>query len=348
MIVKNEEHTLENCLASIKGIPDEIIIIDTGSTDQTKKIARKWTPHVYDFEWIDDFSAARNVSFQYATKDYILWLDADDIVEQDQATKLKQLKDSLSEEIDAISMKYLMYDHTQQIVTSYTTRLRLVKRNKGFKWKGLVHEDLSIDTSYTCFTSDISITHTKTGPTTQSPKRRNIEIYERHLKKGYKLNISDMYHYARECKVHKRYDTAIQYFEKCKNHPEISLENNVFIYHQLATCYVMVRQPEKELELTLQSLALDVPYPAFSCRMGEHFLRKGHIEAAIFWYKTAYTESLSERYAWSVADQTYHTWLPHKQLALCYQALGDQKKAQFHEKQAKHYQNGALMQNHEN
>ncbi|PGX11812.1 glycosyltransferase [Bacillus sp. AFS033286] len=338
MIVKNEEQTLENCLTSIKGIPDEIIIIDTGSTDQTKKIARKWTPHVYDFEWIDDFSAARNASFQYATKDYILWLDADDIVEHDQVTKLKQLKDSLSENIDAISMKYLMYDNAQKIVISYTTRLRLVKRNKGFKWKGLVHEDLSINDSYTCLNSDISITHTKTSPL-PSNNRRNIEIYERQLKKGYKLNISDMYHYARECKVHKKYETAIQYFEKCKDHPEISLENNMFIHHQLATCYVMIRQLEKELELTLQSLALDVPYPAFSCRMGEHFLRKGHIEAAIFWYKTAYTQSLPERYAWSVADQAYHTWLPHQQLALCYRALGDQKEAQFHEKQAKHYQN---------
>ncbi|PDY28883.1 glycosyltransferase, partial [Bacillus thuringiensis] len=54
LIVKNEEHTLDNCLSSVKGIPDEIIIVDTGSTDRTKEIARKWTSHVYDFEWIDD------------------------------------------------------------------------------------------------------------------------------------------------------------------------------------------------------------------------------------------------------------------------------------------------------
>ncbi|MGG0321857.1 glycosyltransferase, partial [Bacillus mycoides] len=52
MIVKNEAHILDRCLQSIKGIPDEIIILDTGSTDGTKEIARKWTPHIYDFEWI--------------------------------------------------------------------------------------------------------------------------------------------------------------------------------------------------------------------------------------------------------------------------------------------------------
>ncbi|MEM5609555.1 glycosyltransferase family 2 protein [Bacillus thuringiensis] len=161
LIVKNEEQTLNNCLSSVKGIPDEIIIVDTGSTDRTKEIARKWTSHVYDFEWIDDFSAARNASFQYATKDYILWLDADDVLEQEQSRKLKQLKESLSEGVDAVSMKYLMLNSEEKGITSYTTRLRLVKREKGFKWKGIVHEDLAINQAYTCLQSDICITHTK-------------------------------------------------------------------------------------------------------------------------------------------------------------------------------------------
>ncbi|MBG9493463.1 glycosyltransferase family 2 protein [Bacillus thuringiensis] len=339
LIVKNEEHTLDNCLSSVKGIPDEIIIVDTGSTDRTKEIARKWTSHVYDFEWIDDFSAARNASFQYATKDYILWLDADDVLEQEQSRKLKQLKESLSEGVDAVSMKYLMLNSEERGITSYTTRLRLVKREKGFKWKGIVHEDLAINQAYTCLQSDICITHTKKGNTNMPSSRRNLEIYERHIAKGYQLNVSDMFHYARECKIHKEYEKAIQYFEQCKNHPEISLENTIFVYHQLATCYAMVQKPQNELELTLQSLSLDIPYPAFSCRMGEHFLQKGHIEAAIFWYTTAYTQPLLERYAWSVADQAYHTWLPHQQLALCYQTLGEQEQAIFHEQQAKEYQN---------
>ncbi|WP_306481128.1 glycosyltransferase family 2 protein [Bacillus toyonensis] len=79
MIVKNEESSLGQCLQSIEGVPDEIIIVDTGSTDKTKEIALKWTSHVLDFEWINDFAAARNFAFQHATMDYILWLDADDV-----------------------------------------------------------------------------------------------------------------------------------------------------------------------------------------------------------------------------------------------------------------------------
>ena len=66
MIVKNEELNLAGCLDCLKAIADEIIIVDTGSTDRTKEIAEQYTDKVYDFEWIDDFSAARNFAFSKA------------------------------------------------------------------------------------------------------------------------------------------------------------------------------------------------------------------------------------------------------------------------------------------
>ena len=75
MIVKDEEETLERCLESVADVVDEIIIVDTGSTDSTKEIARKSAPHVIDFEWIDDFAAARNFAFSHASLAYVLWLD---------------------------------------------------------------------------------------------------------------------------------------------------------------------------------------------------------------------------------------------------------------------------------
>ena len=78
MIVRNEEDVLGRCLESVKDIVDEIIIVDTGSTDRTKEIAGRFTNTVYDFPWIDDFSAARNFSFSKATMDYQMWLDADE------------------------------------------------------------------------------------------------------------------------------------------------------------------------------------------------------------------------------------------------------------------------------
>ncbi|QUL53254.1 glycosyltransferase family 2 protein [Paenibacillus tritici] len=339
LIVKNEEQNLDQCLSSVQGIPDEIIIVDTGSTDRTKEIAAKWTQHIYDFEWIDDFSAARNESFKYATKDYILWLDADDIVTPENKIKLEQLKEALTEEVDAVSMNYEIPQDDSRRFISNTTRLRLVKRNTGFSWKGIVHEDITTEAPYHFMKSDITVTHTKVGDAQggRALSRRNLDIYERHLAQGYVFTVPDMLNYARECHSHKLYKQAIHYYELCKDHPEIPLENRVFILHKLATCYVYNNQPEKELELTLEALSMDVPYPAFSCRMGEHFLKSGNLEAAIFWYRSAYSSPPGERYSWSPIDHVYHTWLPHQQLSLCYEALGDTAQAKHHQQWAEFY-----------
>ncbi len=106
MIVKNEEARLARCLKSVCGAVDEIIILDTGSTDATKAIAREFTPSVYDYAWDDDFAAARNTSFAYATRPFILWLDADDVLESSEREKLIALKHRLTADVDAVMMPY--------------------------------------------------------------------------------------------------------------------------------------------------------------------------------------------------------------------------------------------------
>jgi glycosyltransferase involved in cell wall biosynthesis len=102
MITKNEEAFLEQCLNSVKNIIDEIIIVDTGSTDNTKNIAKKFcemrvnsrtrsqlTAKISNFKWQDDFSAAKNESIKHATKDWILVMDADEVIEKSDLTKIK-------------------------------------------------------------------------------------------------------------------------------------------------------------------------------------------------------------------------------------------------------------------
>lgn len=78
MIVRDEEQNLASCLASVAGVYDQIVIVDTGSIDKTCEIARSFGAEVHHFTWIDDFSAARNFSFSLCTCDYAMWLDADD------------------------------------------------------------------------------------------------------------------------------------------------------------------------------------------------------------------------------------------------------------------------------
>lgn len=78
IIVKNEEKNLPRCLASVKNVVDEMVVLDTGSTDRTPEIAQKFGAKVHDFEWCNDFAAARNESLKYVTGDWVLVLDADE------------------------------------------------------------------------------------------------------------------------------------------------------------------------------------------------------------------------------------------------------------------------------
>ncbi|MBV8129996.1 MAG: glycosyltransferase [Planctomycetaceae bacterium] len=81
MIVKDKQDNLPHCLESVRGLFDETVVVDTGSTDRTVGIARSFGANVFDFAWIDDFAAARNEALAHATGDYAFWLDADDVVD---------------------------------------------------------------------------------------------------------------------------------------------------------------------------------------------------------------------------------------------------------------------------
>ncbi len=91
MIVKNEEANLATCLESVRGLFDEIVVLDTGSKDRTVEIARSFGARVFDFVWVDDFGAARNAALARATGDYAFWLDADDLIEASERVKLEEL-----------------------------------------------------------------------------------------------------------------------------------------------------------------------------------------------------------------------------------------------------------------
>src|SRR3984893_16160231 len=213
MIVKNEEEVLHQCLNSVKEICDEMIIVDTGSTDKTKEIAKQFTEKVIDFKWIDDFSAARNFAFSHATMDYILWLDADDILLKEDQQQFKILKNNLDVSIDAVSMIYnIAFDQYGNPTFSYR-RNRLVKRENNFKWIGPVHEYL--DVRGNIFPADIAITHRKTDKTNQSIQSdRNLKIYENRLKKGEEFTPRDLFYYANELKDNAQFQKSTIYYRE--------------------------------------------------------------------------------------------------------------------------------------
>ena len=133
MIVKNEEAVLERLLRTMSTVADQIVIMDTGSTDRTKEIAARYTDEVYDFPWTDDFAAARNAVCQKAVSDYWMWMDADDVMEPEQAARLKNLKETLDPSVDVVMMKYLTgFDENGRTSFSYY-RERILKNHKGFR-----------------------------------------------------------------------------------------------------------------------------------------------------------------------------------------------------------------------
>lgn len=157
MIVKNEEKTLKGCLSSLKCIADEIIIVDTGSTDNTKSISKEFTDKIYDFEWVGDFAKARNFAFSKATMDYIYSADADELIDEENQQKFIELKAALMPEVEIVQMLY----HEEEISTvlNVETELRpkLYKRNRSFVWIDPVHE--TVRTLPVVFDSDIVIEH---------------------------------------------------------------------------------------------------------------------------------------------------------------------------------------------
>ncbi|PHG66539.1 glycosyltransferase [Bacillus toyonensis] len=332
MIVKNEEGVLNRCLQSVKGIPDEIIIVDTGSTDATKKIAKKWTKQVYDFKWIYDFSAARNEAFSYATKEYIFWLDADDILMPEEVQKLHVLKNALNLHIDAVSMNYHADFDTQGNVTGSVIRNRLFKREKQYQWTGVVHEHIDVAPTDTIWASDVVVTH---RPKNNERSVRNLDLYERYLKRGGTLTPHDLFHYGRELSMHERYMDAITVFEQYLETPEIVTDIRLFVLNELASCYFFIQDIQKEEQISVQSLLYDLPQPIFCCRLGEAFLRKGIFQTAIFWYEIALQVPVT--YSWSMDKIAFRTWFPHKQLGVCYEQLDELEKAIHHYEQVLTY-----------
>ena len=174
MIVKDEEDVLARCLASAKEIADEIVIVDTGSTDHTKEIAGRFTGKIDDFQWIDDFSAARNYAFSLATQEFILWLDADDFFAEKDRQLLLDLKKTLGPTVDSVTMPYyLVVDQAGNPICSIR-RNRLVRRSCGFRWIGAVHEYLEV--GGTIINSEIAVRHKKEKILSD----RNLRIYRRH------------------------------------------------------------------------------------------------------------------------------------------------------------------------
>ncbi len=222
MIVKNEEKTLARCLNSVYDLVDEIIIVDTGSSDRTVEIAAQFTEKIYRYLWNDDFAAARNESFSKASMEYCMWLDADDILEPADREKFLLLKQSLPPDTDMVMMKYhTSFDEIGKPAFAYY-RERWIKNSPEYRWVGEVHEVIS--PAGKILYSDTAVTHRKTGP---GDPDRNLKIYQKMLSHGKTLEPRHLYYYGRELYYHRKYEEAASVLEQFLNLPEGWVENKI-------------------------------------------------------------------------------------------------------------------------
>lgn len=321
MIAKNEEHTLMRCLESVKGLFDEIVIVDTGSSDNTKKTALEFTDRVYDFEWVYDFSAARNYAFSLANTDYAMWLDADDIIPPQSYEPLKKTLASLEDtQPDIVFMPYCVGFSEDGEITLSFERERIIRLGKGLLFEGEIHE--AIPPRGKTARSDAQVWHL--GKENRDPNR-NIDFFERLVASGKKLSPREMYYYARELSWHDRIPEAKSRYLECIGDPTAWSENRISACCELAELYIRENDLEAAMEYLLKSLSFGAPRADMCCRMGYIFLQKNELETARFWYSLAPERFNQHSVSFIHAD--YGKYIPYIQLAVIYDRLGDCKSA---------------------
>ncbi|MCM1261263.1 MAG: glycosyltransferase [Butyrivibrio sp.] len=212
IITKNEAEHLEECLAALQTYNFEIVVVDTGSTDNSKEVALKYTNRVYDFEWINDFSAARNFAISRASHNVILSLDTDEFVKELDLEALDKLIQENPKSVGSVEM--LNYFEDKGSIRYQTAMLDRLFNRKYYRFENPIHEVLTpiANIPYTSYKTPIVVKHVGylgSKEFLDEKSLRNMELLR----------------------------------EELKSEPE-----NPYLYFQIAQCYMMMRDPEHAAE----------------------------------------------------------------------------------------------------
>ena len=314
MIVKDEEEVLARCLDGVSRFADEIVIVDTGSTDRTVDIARQYTPNVFFFAWKDDFAVARNFSVSKTTGEYCMWLDADDTIEEIEAEKILRLKETTSP-ADTYMFLYRSGD-----IVYY--RERLMKRDERLIFQGRVHEAVSPfgRVEYT----DITVRH---GKKPQAYSTRNLDIYRKMQAEGETFSPRDEFYFGRELYYHREFSSAEKRLRAVAENKDAWVENRLSALSCLAECYLAQGEREKAKQTLLQSLLLSSPRAEILSRLAFLYTEEENWAQAAFWYKACLNCRKEPQNGGFCAEDCYG-YIPLMQLCLCSSRLGDDAAAE--------------------
>jgi glycosyltransferase involved in cell wall biosynthesis len=182
MIARDESAVIRRALMSAVKVADEIIVVDTGSSDNTKEIAASFCARVFDFKWINDFSAARNFSFRQASCRWVMWLDADDYIPTTEISKINRLKmQKTGDEIFSFFLKSVNRADVSYLGAETITQCKFFPNDINLRFEGRVHETVTgsaYERGYTMVSQDITIEHSgySDKETVQKKLERNLSL----------------------------------------------------------------------------------------------------------------------------------------------------------------------------
>jgi len=337
MIVKNEEKVLARCLDSLDGLMDEIVIVDTGSTDRTKEIASRYTDKIYDFEWIDDFAAARNFAFSKATQEYIYSADADEILTDGNRERFAALKECLMPEIEIVQMKYgnqLEFGTVYNFDEEY--RPKLFRRLRNFIWEEPVHEAVRLKP--VIFDSDIVITHKPH----ENHAARDLANFRRQISEGRYLSKHLHNMYARELFIAGTDDDFVKASDFFR---ESVLDTKRSTDELNEACLVAAHAARVSKDTTgfmkyMTKLVAGDGCSEICCELGHFYEDSGDFDEAVIWYyNAAYeTEPIIKKVCGDIE--------PLEGLIRCYRALGMDEQAEKYGTEL--YEKNKMCRNEEN
>ncbi len=334
MIVKNEEKYLQGCLESSAPYVDEIVIVDTGSTDSTIAIAESFGAKIFHFPWNGNFSSARNESLRYATKDWILYLDADErLINGDGLRALAPSKSVIAYNV-SIRSRHILHSGTVEQVNQYQ---RFFRRHPKIFFEGVVHEQVLpslLRMNKTIAESDLFIEHLGYGESLEKINQkclRNSEMLLRQLEK----NPHDYYaHYqlGNTYGVMQRYDEAEVHLLKA-----VENDRNVSIRGSACNILVEIEMHRSDLDRAEQWCRRSIAYVPVQV-MGYWFLsgilahQKKFDEALKYLDRvrknSGRSTGLAHDLAISLPEMNYRSIVCYEGLANAAAAAGDMTRAQ--------------------
>lgn len=328
MIVKNEEANLPKCLDSLTGIADEIIIVDTGSTDATQDVARRYTDLVFEYTWTDDFAEARNFSLAKARCDYVYVADADEVIDEENRERFVQLKQAILPDVEVVEMAYA--NQLSQSTTSnfdVEFRPKLFRRLRPFQFVDPIHEVLRTDPIV--YRSNVVIRHNPT----EGHGVRDLAILAKLVARGMKFSSRLEMMYARELMLAGEladFRAARPYFETVRADPTRPSEVLRRAACVLARCAVLQKDGDMLLRFAAPEL-VGQPPAEICCALGDYYLATDDEQQAADWYAAALSGAQPELLAASVGS------IPLYGLAECFERAGDGERAEYYRAQAQEW-----------